>query len=153
MNKELSTEEQRANLMTLAEFLDGLEAPQFNMGAFSESPNKQWAPNHYMPEQHTCGTVCCAVGWAPAALGLLEEDLVGMEWGDVAEKYLGLSYEDYEDYEVYEYLGLNAWDLLFNGQWKGYEPYPEQAADRIRKYLNEGQKGIKPTPWLEASHD
>lgn len=148
MNKEeLSTEEQRANLMILAEFLDGLEAPQFYMGSFSMRPCYDGSVMKYYPGAHTCGTVCCAVGWAPAALGLPEKDLLGMTWDEVSDKYLGLSYEETD--VVYEDLGVTEWDLLFGDEWAGYESFPEQAADRIRKYINQGPQAIEPTPWME----
>lgn len=95
-------DEQRDNRLRLA---DGLckvweEWPEhFDMSYFigdKDTPATSAQFFRHLAGEHpmTCGTVACALGWAPYLLG---EPRTELHWGDYAERVLGMDYGEYDD--------------------------------------------------------
>lgn len=110
------TDEQRANLLKLAEYL---ERPQlqakFDMRAFTQFPEDAFTP---MTE---CGSVGCAVGHGPyAGVPKLPDEF----WDQYSER----AFTD----------DSNEWRWLFSFRWRSADNTPFGAASRIRWLLDKG---------------
>lgn len=118
------TVQQRANLRTLAEFLPSVDPDRFDM-AFYRSNGAARVPA--VPE---CGTVACAAGWGPVALGHTDT----IEWiGDWVREHLAEG---------------KPWWWCFSQEWTGVDNTPTGAAKRILHFLDHGL----PDDWAEQMH-
>ena len=112
-------------LMLLKEFLKKVDPKKFNMDTFRSSDDK--FEKDYISKTN-CGTVGCALGWAPFIAGLepIEEDFgpESLDW----ERYSGRIFPDM--------TGLGSWEWLFDCIWSKFQPTPMDAVWRIEKLLN-----------------
>jgi hypothetical protein len=117
-------------LLTVANFLDTVEDTSFNMGLYRY--------------KSTCGTVACALGWAPIALG--EDNQRAYDVGTCKPFHafgierLGIS--------PYFKEGGNwhpnwNWCFLFSATWHVVNNTAKAAANRIRYFVQ--QDGNVPT--------
>lgn len=109
------------NLMTLANYLETLPAPKFDMKQFAADEHGDWlSPN----QLHECDTVCCAAGNGPAAgLPVIESD---HDWQTYIERVFGI--------ELY----TREWHWCFSAGWAYVDNTPAGAARRIRHMLEHG---------------
>lgn len=143
MHRPKITDEQRANLLTLATYLaKGKTAMKFDMGLLcvEDCPGLTEGPawiEHY-PDDWECGTVGCALGHGPAA-GV--EALPGESWYDYACRA----------FEGGDWI-LSWW--LFSVSWVSHDNTPQGAADRIFYFLETGEvpKRWGDTPAFHAAH-
>lgn len=144
------TPTQRKNLTRLRDFLADPESPpnlhpeQFSMTYYFDSPDIEelddYAPAALYrtadPVNH-CGTVACAVGWAPAAgVKLRKKDEC---WSSYCDRVFG-----FDDFS-------NAFDWMFNGNWRWKDNTPQGAAKRITYFLNWGAP-YDGALWLGPDH-
>lgn len=76
--KQRTEKQQRANRLKLAKFIETRLAPgQLEMG--------EWVSEIHMPppepEEHECGTACCAMGWAAMSC-----EIEGLSWWAIGAK-------------------------------------------------------------------
>ncbi len=116
------TDEQRANLHKLADYLDIVAQKRFDMfdyaryrGRASEKPADR--------EVLHCSTVCCALGNGPRA-GI--PALVAEYWWTYSSRAFGLRADS------------GAWDWCFDLNWRYIDNTPRGAAARIRWLLAHG---------------
>ena len=121
------TEDQEANLLALADFLDK-DPSNFDMGNFAEN-DEQSVDVCAINSDHNCGTVCCAIGMSPFI------------FPEKCNKSLRVgSYLDWQclgDY-LYGKLNMFAWDWMFSHMWTRYDNTPRGAARRIRYFVKNG---------------
>ena len=110
----------KVNILKLAKFLERLPQEKFDMFNYKTNEEADCLP----PEEHSCGTVGCALGWAPTALR--SADLHAYDnWDDYSAQVLGI-------YEAGE------WGWCFDGDWKLVDNTPKGAALRLRYRVNNG---------------
>jgi hypothetical protein len=116
------TDEQRANLATLAAYLRTLPAeyPDFSMDDFT-------ATGGSMAKQPECGTAACAAGHGINA-GI--PALGGESWFDYSVR--AFVEDDYDG------NGSSPWDWCFSGSWSHTDNTAHGAADRITYMLAHG---------------
>lgn len=117
MTDQTTTHEvHRTNLLALAHFLETEPAVRkhFNMATYFAVDNE-------------CGSVACALGWAPIALGHEKQ---------ISESlYVALDYDQYSK-DHFDLYPINPeWDWLFGAEWVHIDNTPEGAAARIRKFV------------------
>ena len=127
-------------LMLLKEFLKKVDPKKFNMDTFRSSDDK--FEKDYISKTN-CGTVGCALGWAPFIAGLepIREDFgpESLDW----ERYSGRIFPDM--------TGLGSWEWLFDCMWSKFQPTPNDAVWRIEKLLKYGPHFFNnKTNWLPA---
>lgn len=113
------TDEQRANLRTLADYLRQLppEYPDFAMDLFTRD-GRGWS--HDEAHVIVCGTAACAAGHGPSA-GV--EPLPGEGWNEYSER---------------AFAGGGAWNWCFDGYWAKVDNTAHGAAARIEVLLTLG---------------
>lgn len=116
------TDEQRENLLALAEYLDtGITEYAFDMRSY------------FQPDPD-CGTVACALGHAPYVLG----HSVNITGTSVRVGSGRLNWEMYS-YSVFGIRhGSDEWDWCFHGFWVRSDNTPRGAAARIYYMLEHG---------------
>ena len=127
------TEEQRANLLKLAEFLEGLpfDYNHFDMSTYAshsgcdvviDRPEREVAFRPKAFFKH-CGTVACAIGHGPAAGIKVRNNAnrLGIDWLNYGKRAFGVSSDIYY--------------FLFAGIWPAVDPHHWGAAARIRYIL------------------
>ena len=119
----MTTPEQEANLLALADFLD-TDPADFDMWTFAKKKGEILQ----VDEPIECGTVCCAVGYSAV---IFPEKLK-----EFLKTHLDPDWMDYGDY-VFGNLGIG-WDWLFSGSWSAVDNTPKGAAKRIRDYVKNG---------------
>ena len=111
-----TTEQKRANLKALADYLDtGITEYEFGMADF-------WTEND-------CGTVACAVGHAPFVLGL-EKPSGHYSWLHFGEEHL------VDSKNCMGTAKIGGW--MFSGGWENTDNTARGAAARIYWYLEHG---------------
>lgn len=123
----------KKNLLKLANYLElNVTQKMFNMQSYRENSE---GDSVTFRSKTDCGTVGCALGYAPLVNGLeaiAEEFIIGMnhsnylDFSDYCKRVLGIC--NYKD---------KSWEFLFASQWVGFDNTPEGAAARI-KYLVDG---------------
>lgn len=118
------TEQQRANLATLAAYLAALPADYdgFGMRNYAKIPGRGVVI--YPREATQCGTVCCAAGHGPAA-GIVPGERES--WADYVDRAFIDEIDDEE-----------AWNWCFHHAWSSVDDTPHGAAQRIRYLLEHG---------------
>jgi hypothetical protein len=119
------------NLTLLANYLeDNVTDEQFDMSRYSNGDRASEEP------EHICGTVACALGWAPL--------IIPPEEGD----YMSAVYNYYFDYEAYSKRVFNLtpeqWLWCFDGRWSAFEPTVGEAVARIRRLIETDEIGVLP---------
>lgn len=76
-----------------------------------------------------CGTVGCALGWAPFVKGL---EVVK---SDFSEWEFTVDFEKYAD-RVFDLYDNETWNYLFNAEWKGTQPTADHFIARVDMILN-----------------
>lgn len=109
------------NLLKLAGKLDTIPEENFDM---------DWYRNVGFKSINDCGTVGCALGWAPFVDGLepieSEYGLRDLDWRTYSERITGFSTESDE------------WYWCFSDEWQYVDNTPKGAAKRIRYLVNYG---------------
>jgi len=141
-HKELdATEEQRANLDTLATYLEALpeDYEHFDMRRYFDArgltPDIVALSSGLVGTEHlnVCGTVACAIGHGPAA-GI---DPQGSEnWSEYSSRVFGCVNRALWGGVVYMGGGIYAW--AFCEEWCHHDNTPLGAAQRIRYALRHG---------------
>lgn len=127
MNKE--------NLLKLADYLEKVPSDKFEMLHFRRNEGGDSIP--YISKSD-CGTVGCAVGWAPFVKGL---EPIKTDFLTTAR----LSFYKY-GHRVFRLLGSSdRWDWCFHPGWSPIDNSPKGAAARIRYLVNNGL----PKDWKE----
>jgi hypothetical protein len=136
-------QEHRANLLTLAEYLESLpvDYDHFSMFAFADHKGQCELPDQAdvlaadKPEVFlsNCGTVACAVGHGPAA-GLEPIDSEFVHWKGAVDDFDWDSYCD----RVFGASGSALFEFLFSGKWTPIDNHHYGAAARIRYFLETG---------------
>ena len=136
MRRIVVSEEQRANLLTLSNFLKSHNPPpKFDMYSFMRVRNNEleMGEEAYLvtPEVYTrCGTTACAVGHGPlAGIPVLNYE----KWSEYASRAFGARLDDYPG----EPNGI-LFGYLFGMDWRETDNTPEGAAARIDYYLKNG---------------
>lgn len=145
------TEDNIANLARLADLLASLPLhdARFGMSNFGLSRHDTSSYGDYPDTtvDHPCGTVACALGWAPSILPPRHHET----WEQYTDRLLLTSVDItttvtvpdalFEDdrpsvsgYSIYEL----AWTWLFAGTWARRDDTPHGAAARIRYMLEHG---------------
>lgn len=144
------TEENRANLLKLATYLETLpdDHKEFDMRHFVD-----WQSNPLDSKAdtaarlayatgaqplHECGTAACALGHGPAAgipftekYGLVQSGTVTYpDWSKYSKAFVGN--HNHRDHEA-------VWEFLFSSLWEDHDNQPRGAAGRIR-YLLDGNQ-------------
>lgn len=133
-----------ANLSTLATYLEALppDYAHFDMADYwgLTPPVNSVAPDE-------CGTVACAAGHAPAALGITAAMLTdlgllsrdGIRWNRFIDLFL-LAHPDHgDDVPSMSFREQRPdWAWMFSDRWAAYDNTPAGAAARIRYYLIAG---------------
>lgn len=144
------TEENRANLLKLATYLETLpdDHKEFDMSHFvnwREDPAEtldtlevfQARKAAYVTGErplHECGTAACALGHGPAA-GVPAKERRGLIWDG---KFHVVSWTDYSEAFVGSQKHKNydsVWEFLFSSLWEAHDTQPRGAAGRIRYLL------------------
>ncbi len=121
------TDYQRANLAKLANYLDSVEPPKFDMRWFNNGTFNKGCTG----SPNVCGTVSCAVGHGPAA-GI--EPCPDDTWASYAKReFVGYDGDDNE-----AYIDNPVFDFLFDSDWEDVDNTPAGAAARIRYFLKNG---------------
>jgi hypothetical protein len=110
----------KSNLTILADYLDTLPSPRFDMTYFARDEHDEVLTR---PVTHECATVACAVGWGPAA-GIPVND--ASCWTQYSRDAFGLE------------PNLDAWNWCFAGAWSHIDNSPAGAAKRIRHLIEVG---------------
>ncbi len=119
------TDYQRANLTKLANYLDSVEPPKFDMRWFNDNIHNRGPSGN----PNVCGTVACAVGYGPAA-GI--EPCHDDTWASYAKReFVG---EDGYRFDI----DSPVFDFLFDSDWEDVDNTPAGAAARIRYFLKNG---------------
>lgn len=132
LGRSLSAQ-QLTNLMRLARGLLALPeyAPQFSMRTFRSEPGETQttlisstpaAP--YATAEPPCGTVACAVGYAPAILNVPMPEFTEYAW-KMNQGWMEFSYRTLGS------LPSGLWEWCFDGSWRGIDNTPHGAAARI----------------------
>lgn len=140
-------EQQRANLLVLAQYLESLppDYEHFSMYLFTDHHGDCLINEAEMivkrPHEfyNNCGTIACAAGHGPAAGFLIREDeyetetmLSGsksireIDWDAYTQRVFGIAFESPE------FL------FLFGGDWSSVDDHHYGAAGRIRYFLEHG---------------
>ncbi len=132
----MRTKLQEKRLLKLCDFLDKLPRSKFD---FVREVTKT-------DEKHTCGTVCCAIGWAPAVFPRLikwnpnklngSDDWIGWyldktgeieSWSNAITRLFGVPYELFlPNHQTSEEQKLDNC---------GYHATPKQVSKMLRRYL------------------
>lgn len=132
LGRSLSAQ-QLNNLMRLARGLLALPeyAPQFSMRAFRSEPGEphltltSWtSTGPYATAEPPCGTVACAVGYAPAILNVPMPEFEESAW-KMNQGWMEFSYRTLGS------LPSGLWEWCFDGSWRGIDNTPHGAAARI----------------------
>ena len=122
----------KGNLSKLADYLETeVKQKQFDMDLYrSDEVGRMCDFRSY----HDCGTVGCALGWAPFVEGL---EPIDQEFDD--DHYMGVSliFASYQR-RVFD-LSTIAWEWCFSDEWRSYDNTPKGAAKRIRYFVEHGQ--------------
>ena len=122
----------KENLLKLAEGIEGIDQEFFNMRDFRSHGC------HYTPLRSVsdCGTVGCAMGWAPFIEGLeiKSEDLIDNH--DTKETELGFG--KYGNRILGIPCGSPIWEWLFSGDWSKIDNTPTGVSLRIQEFLLNG---------------
>lgn len=112
------TDEHRANLRKLANYLKTIPQDRFDMNFFAAKKGM------VIPmEKYDCGTVCCAAGHGPhAGIPFAEEDYC---WEGYTQRVFGVNYFD------------DAYMWMFSAGWAAIDNSPQGAAKRIEMFLDE----------------
>jgi hypothetical protein len=117
------------NLTLLADYLEAnIQDKDFDMRLFSDGDHSEKAP------EGICGTVACALGWAPMVIPPVEDDYDGdamFDYHTYAERVFNLTGEQFH------------W--CFNGSWVEYQQTAKEAVERIRHLVSTGEVGE--IPW------
>lgn len=131
----------KKNLLKLADFLEGVEPEKFDMRNYRAASRKDTAGVPYNGRDN-CGTVGCALGWAPFAINKEpESDNESVFWDKYSRVHFGLEEESAE------------WSWCFSPTWCAWDNSPEGASKRIRYMLKEGvprQYRIPEIYWVEV---
>lgn len=122
MNKE--------NLAKLKDKLLTVSSEEFDMGQFRRGREKKEEMNN-----PPCGTVACALGWAPTIPGLemSDNEAKNSGWHSYCERVFGIEAHGHSPEQ---------WDFLFDGNWADFDNTPLGAAKRIQYLLNGGEDNI-----------
>jgi hypothetical protein len=127
------TDEQKANLKTLADFLDThVPPPSFDMEGFLSMKEYNYELSSFAhlatPEVYAaCGTVACAVGHGPLA-GI--KPLENETWKSYAARVFGADLDNRPTFPLFQWL--------FGMGWSDTDNTPEGAVARIRDFLDTG---------------
>lgn len=139
MNKE--------NLAKLADYIEkDVTQEMFDMEHYRSNSG---SPCEYIDEDN-CGTVGCALGWAPfvKGLGVVDSDF-RFSWTD--DGYVAaLSFGNYVD-RVFDLHPVD-FDFLFGGFWSIYDNTPQGFVKRALHLINGGES-MEPAMWLELIND
>lgn len=133
---QIKDEPSRTNFKKLADFLyNNVEPRHFTMATFRDG---QHNINDYREKGWKCGTVGCALGWAPFVAGLAPtKELLdshaecGLTWTDYAEwLFPALGESSLSDQSAFSYC--------FGGEWANVDNSPRGAAQRIYYMLEHG---------------
>lgn len=123
----------RENLKILSDGLLGLipsiedtSQVHFDMESYSdvnEADDSYFHRNNAEIKMKTCGSVGCAIGWAPF-FGI--EKHLNEDWIDFSERVFGLS------------NGSDEWDYLFSSDWGDVDNSKKGAGLRIKNFLEHG---------------
>ena len=140
------TPEQKANLATLATYLEAhVPPPEFGMSGFLDVPydvqpdDDEFEYDEYVPNNleiyHTCGTSACAVGHGPLAMpdSLTEK---GETWNEYSRRMFGCGL----------YTAFNKFNWMFGYEWAQIDDTPTGAAARIRYFLDKPSRRTYPDP-------
>ena len=109
----------KVNILKLAKFLETLPQEKFHMLNYKLDKRG----NILSVNEYSCGTIGCALGWAPTALG------------NTCTHYK--SWEEYNELN----LGITTsadWDWCFSGDWVYIDNTPKGAALRLVYLVNNG---------------
>lgn len=125
------------NLNKLADFLEALPAEKFDMEYFRAERASTVSYSVEYESTHKCGTVGCAVGWAPFVEGLapIEAEFeVEFDWNNPTLNFIAYSRRIFGA-EPMDHGG--AWDLMFSQEWAGDVNHnnPKATAARIRTVI------------------
>lgn len=134
----MPTEEQRANLKKLADYLaTGQTAMKFDMSDYCRKPidpkkaKELRVSLSYMDtvfiQNAECGTVACAIGHGPAAG--IPSHVNDAGWWDYTSRAFGIQ-------PGHEELDDDLWAWMFSSEWKDTDNTPQGAAARIRWFLD-----------------
>lgn len=125
--------EHRSRLAALADLLDTVPEERFDMHSYywTEQRDFGWDPHHTVNIRNECGTIGCALGWAPSLFAPLDAE----GWGEYGERVFGAP-----DTSA-------AWSWVFSPDWglDDIDNTPRGAAARIRHLLENGL----PEDWRE----
>lgn len=128
-------------LNKLADFLDTVPRPKFDLSLIRREPN----PDYAHPKEVKCGTVACAMGWMPEAfpragikpingeIGFKDQDTSEVDTFKTAQTFFGIGNQEAE--------GLFNTGNFMDSQYLGDQATPKQVAKRIRKYTKALEKG------------
>lgn len=129
------TEEQRANLAKLADYLETqAKSETFGMREFYVVIDEDDDDGDFIPPdapeavEHPCGTVACAIGHGVSAgVPVIEGEY---NWVDYANRAFGA--------DIY-HGGSEVWNTCFSPDWSRVDDTPTGAAARIRHVLAGGE--------------
>ncbi len=98
------------NLQVLVEFLNGIDAKEFDMEAW----------------ERKCGTVCCAIGWTHVLFQDITCKMDPFTWDEVSNEVYDIEY------------GGNIWRWCFGSEWNGIDNTPKGCALRIGYVIEYG---------------
>lgn len=139
------SEEQRANLTRLADFLESGEIEYtFDMSVYYSHRTQveetwRWTFKRHA-EVYDCNTVACAVGSGPAiGLQVLESEKATFKvnWRLYSNRVFGTGAD----------TNVRAHDFMFSGNWFSVDNSPEGAAKRIRYALEHGVPSVSRYAW------
>ena len=170
------SEEQKANLARLADFLEGNSFPSwfsFNMGRFCKmgERSKNSPPIDYEtyinperdifsvqdledaaeddPRVHACGTAGCAVGCIPFIAPKLAKEI--NHYFKLCTEFTGVCPSGINSATGF-WERHSAWEYLFSPRWVFVDNTREGAAKRIRRFLALDCTVPPPEEWWDIDH-
>jgi len=128
------------NLVKLAKYiLEEVTDEQFDMIAFRSNHIGTGVVNCDFKSKNDCGTIGCALGWAPFTKGLevVEDDFIESYITD----YEHLSFHNYSKRIFGSYHG-DIWDFIFSGDWYVVDNSREGFVKRVIYFLDHPYRKI-----------
>ena len=135
------------NLKLLRDHIrDKVTDEQFDMHKYRTDENRNII---LFRSKDDCGTIGCALGWAPFVKGLepIEEDFYNgnLDFNIYSERiFPAIETDDYDDkYYI-------AWAFIFNAEWKDYDNTREGFVKRVNYLI---KKGLKAGDYFDLGYD
>lgn len=128
----------KRNLIKLADAVEGIDPEIFDMSSYRKNKS-----NDYLIQRTPdCGTIGCAIGWAPLVPSL---EMCKEEEALFRIAHKGTAYAEYCSRVFGVEQGSRKWKYMFDSNWCTYDNTPTGASTRIRE-IAYGLKDIK-LPW------